>query len=109
MQKEQGAKSIGCGGILVIMFVAAFLMFFMRSCVRSVFISEPPKASASQDGLDLYRSNIGKTAYNATNGVEIGRIVGVEITRMNGPEQIVYKVDRGGRIMLSPVSNVVAR
>lgn len=52
-----------------------------------------------------YRENIGKTAFNATNGIEIGRIEGV--AQVNGAW--VYRVNREGRTINSPVDNVVVR
>jgi len=52
-----------------------------------------------------YRANIGKTAFNATNGVELGKIV--DVASVNGVW--VYRVNREGRIINSPVKNVVAK
>lgn len=68
------------------------------------------KSDVHSDPLDPYRVNIGKTAFNATNGVEIGRIVDVgwyeAVDQRPSP---VYKVQRHGSIRNSPVGNVVAR
>lgn len=66
-------------------------------------------ANAREDNLDSYRVNIGKTAFNATNGVEKGKIVDVEVTRINGGEHIVYKINAGGRIVNAPASNVIVK
>lgn len=56
--------------------------------------------------LDSYRINIGKTAFNSTNGVERGKIVDVEITKINGVEFVIYKINNGGRIVNAPASNI---
>jgi hypothetical protein len=66
-------------------------------------------ANTGRENLDSYRANIGKTAFNATNGVERGRIVDVEVTRMNGIEQVIYKINAGGLIVNAPVSNVIVK
>jgi hypothetical protein len=52
-----------------------------------------------------YRANIGKTAVSAANGTEIGRIV--DVAMMNGVW--VYKVQREGKIISSPVETIVAK
>lgn len=65
----------------------------------------PGAASARAEQPQTYRANIGKTAFNATNGVEIGRIV--DVAHVNGVW--VYKVNREGRIINSPVDNVVVK
>ena len=78
----------------------------MRACF---FGASSPKTTPAQDSVALYRKDIGKTAFNATSGVEIGRIVDVEVTRMNGPEQIIFNVKRWVRIMNSQVSNVIVK
>jgi hypothetical protein len=52
-----------------------------------------------------YRANIGMTAFNVADGVEVGRIVDVAL--MNG--YWVYKVTRDGRIVNAPVDSVVPR
>lgn len=109
MSNQENAKPVGCGGFLAIIFMAAFSMFFLRSCVKGIFYSSPTQASATVSTLDLYRRDIGKTAYNATNGVEIGRVVGVKTTAMNGPEQIVYEVSSKGKTILMPVGNVICK
>jgi hypothetical protein len=62
------------------------------------------------DELAEYRVNIGKTAFNATNGVEIGRIEGVDYYEAVGQSRsIVYKVRRNGKLTNAPVSNVVVK
>ncbi|CAN5189264.1 hypothetical protein BH20ACI2_BH20ACI2_07410 [soil metagenome] len=66
-------------------------------------------ANTNRENLDSYRANIGKTAFNATNGVEIGKIVDVEVTQINGIEHMIYKVNNGGRIRNHPVSNVIVK
>ena len=68
------------------------------------------KSEVQSDPLDPYRVNIGKTAFNATNGVEIGRIVDVGWYEAVGQRpHPVYKVQRHGNIRNSPVDNVIAR
>jgi hypothetical protein len=57
------------------------------------------------DSAATYRANIGKTAFNATNGTEIGRIE--DVAQVNGAW--VYRVNREGRIINSPVDNVVVK
>jgi hypothetical protein len=52
-----------------------------------------------------YRANIGKTAVSAADGTEIGRIVDVAL--MNGIW--VYKVQREGKTISSPVDTIVAK
>lgn len=59
------------------------------------------------DGMAVYRANVGKMAFNPTNGVERGRIVGVEV--INGGADTVYRVNREGRVTSAPVSGVVVR
>ena len=49
-----------------------------------------------------FRANIGKIAFNATSGAEVGKIVGVD--QVNGAW--VYRVDQEGRIINLPVTNV---
>jgi hypothetical protein len=56
-------------------------------------------------------ANIGKMAYNATNGMEIGRIVGVTTRDAFGlkdqfPNQWLYRIERNGRIINFPPANV---
>jgi hypothetical protein len=62
-------------------------------------------ASVAAQSNVTYRKNIGKTAFNATNGVEIGKII--DVAQVNGVW--VYKVNRDGRIINSPVDNVVVK
>lgn len=66
-------------------------------------------ANAREDNLDSYRVNIGKTAFNAINGIEKGKIVDVEVTQINGVEHIIYKINAGGRIVNAPASNVIVK
>ena len=53
-----------------------------------------------------YRANIGKMAVSAADGKEIGRIV--DVAMMNGRSG-VYKVQREGKIISSPVESIVAK
>jgi hypothetical protein len=62
-------------------------------------------AAYSAEAQESYKQNIGKTAFNKTNGVEIGKIV--DAVQVNG--RWVYKVNRDGRIINSPVDNVVVK
>lgn len=74
-------------------------------------------ACASSTGSDQeplqfqMRANIGKVAYNATNGMELGKIVGVTTTDSLGykgqqPNTWVYRIQRGDSLMTSPAANV---
>jgi hypothetical protein len=96
--RSRALSQLVCAAILIAL---TGMVFFSLSTSQS--------SKAPVDRLAEYRTNVGRTAYNATSGVEIGRIVGVEVTRMNGPEQVVYKIDREGRLVSFPVSNVVVR
>lgn len=71
-------------------------------CAVVAICAAPRLSGQSEAG---YRANIGKTAFTAATGVEIGRITDVAL--MNGVW--VYKVNRGGRIMTAPVDTVVAK
>jgi hypothetical protein len=71
----------------------------------TIAIVLPIIMSGCSDPETTYRANIGKTAFNATNGVEIGRIEGV--AQVNGAW--VYRVNREARLINSPVDNVVVK
>ena len=64
----------------------------LLGCTRNETINSTP-ANPERDDLDTYRANIGKTAFNATNGVERGKIVNVEKIQINGIEHIIYKIN----------------
>lgn len=83
---------------------------FAYQFVRTQRYGAAAKSEVQSDPLDPYRVNIGKTAFNATNGVEIGRIVDVGWYEAVGQRpHPVYKVQRHGDIRNSPVDNVIAR
>ena len=72
------------------------LMIACSACGRSTVQPEPIQFQM--------RANIGKLAYNATNGMEIGRIVGVTTKDALGlkdqfPNQWLYRIERNGRII----------
>lgn len=94
--KSRALAQVGCAAALIVLTGFGFLFWLT---------SQPPKAHV--DRLAEYRANVGRTAYNATSGAEIGRIVGVEVTTMNGSEQAVYRIEREGGVVSSPVSNVM--
>lgn len=74
----------------------------MAACALIVICAALRLLAQSEAG---YRANIGKTAVNAANGAEIGRIVDVALT--NGVW--VYRVNRDGRITALPVDTVRAK
>lgn len=74
----------------------------LAACTVVAICASPRLFAQSEAG---YRANIGKTAFTAADGVEIGRIADVAL--MNGV--LVYKVNRGGRIVNAPVDTVVAK
>ncbi len=90
------------------MLFALFCISILLGCAKTENNQINP-ASSDKQNLDSYRVNIGKTAFNATNDAERGKIVDVELILVNGVEQIVYKVNKEGRIENAPVSNVLVK
>jgi hypothetical protein len=74
----------------------------LAACALIAICASPRLVAQSEAG---YRANIGKMAFTAADGVEIGRIT--DLVMMNGVW--IYKVNRGGRIMNAPVETVVAK
>jgi hypothetical protein len=74
----------------------------LAACALIAICASPRLFAQSEAG---YRANIGKMAFTAADGVEMGRIT--DLVMMNGVW--IYKVNRGGRIMNAPVETVVAK
>jgi hypothetical protein len=76
---------------------------------------QQPEAAQQSDapgGEDLaeYRANLGKTAFNKTNGAEQGRIEDVGYAKVKGEGRVVvYKVRYHGALRDSPADNVEVR
>lgn len=94
--------------MLKFLILILFSLSVLLGCNSQANINQT-SANTERNNLDSYRNNIGKTAFNSTNGVEIGKIVDVEVTQINGIEHIIYKVNNEGRIVKAPVSNVTVK
>ncbi len=72
-------------------------------------------ARPADESLQLeMKANIGKIAYNATNGKEIGTIVGVTAAVLDYAEKpdkpsLVYQIRRGDQVLKFPPANVTIK
>jgi hypothetical protein len=67
-------------------------------------------AAPADDALAEYRANIGRTAFNKSNGAEQGRIEDVGYAKVKGEGRVVvYRVRYHGALRDSPADNVEVR
>jgi hypothetical protein len=105
--------TLGCLGIVgAVVWGIAFRDKGQPARPSSSRAAPASKAAAppADDDLAEYRANIGKTAFNKTNGVEQGRIEDVGFAKVKGEGRVVvYKVRYHGALKDSPADNVEVR
>jgi hypothetical protein len=74
----------------------------LAACAIAAICVSPRLLAQSEAG---HRSNIGKMAFAAAGGAELGRIT--DVAMMNGV--LMYRITRDGRVVNVPVETVVAK
>jgi hypothetical protein len=126
MDYALGAVAVGIAGLFVFGLVVTAIVAALptRLDSRPASTTEAPKpavpappaeAPAAKpkaevpDALATYRVNVGMTAFNATNGAEQGRIVGVVYEGKGKARRIVYQIVHRGKVRTHPADNVIVR